>query len=124
MTSGNSSFTEESVQSVSLLWVPHVVIAVAFLSFLCVNFYCYHKKYRERYQRKIDVKETRARMRERRRVLNLVRLRYVVDMQVTQNGTSTNKEVELTDSHAHPTLTLDHSTSERETDYIYSTSSV
>lgn len=68
--------------SVTFLWLPYVAIAIGFITFLFVNFWCYHRKYRERYRRKNDVRETRERMRERRRVLNLMKLRYFVEVEL------------------------------------------
>lgn len=61
----------------SLLWLPHVLIAVGFLSFLGINFWLYHRKNKEKYRRKAEAVEARNRMQERRRVLNIVRMRYM-----------------------------------------------
>ncbi|VDI50012.1 Ras-specific guanine nucleotide-releasing factor 1 [Mytilus galloprovincialis] len=51
--------------------------AVGFVTFLVLNFLLHHRKNRERYQRKAEALETKQRMQERRRVLNIVRLRYL-----------------------------------------------
>ena len=78
MTSNITALLETNPSTISILWVPHVAIAVSFLSFLALNFYCYHMKYKQRYQRKSDESEITARLKERRRVLNLVKLRQII----------------------------------------------
>ena len=88
MSSSNISSSEATATKVSLLWMPHALIAVSFLVFLGFNFWCYHKKYRERYQRKTETFEMKERLRERRRILNIVKLRYMVDPMVVQRETA------------------------------------
>lgn len=78
MTSNITAFPETNLSTVSLLWVPHVAIAVSFLTFLAINFYCYHMKYRQRYQRHSDKFQVKARLKERRRILNIVKLRQMI----------------------------------------------
>lgn len=79
MTSLNNTTAENNDEEhIYLLWLPHVLIAFGFLTFLMINFWLYHRKHKERYQRKAEALETKQRMQERRRVLNIVRLRYLV----------------------------------------------
>lgn len=79
MTSNVTAVLESKPTAATLLWVPHVAIAVSFLTFLAFNFYCYHMKYKQRYQRKSDESEIKARLKERRRILNIVKLRHMID---------------------------------------------
>ena len=83
MTSLNNTTTNDDEENKThLLWLPHALIAVGFLTFLAINFYLYHRKHRERYQRKAEAAETKQRMQERRRVLHIVRLRYLPSSEV------------------------------------------
>ncbi|KAH3753942.1 hypothetical protein DPMN_188595 [Dreissena polymorpha] len=76
-TEGNvTSSTSSTHVSSSLLWLPYVTLAVVCISFLAVNFWCYHRRNRMRYRRKAEVLETRERVRERRVILNLVKAKY------------------------------------------------
>ncbi|VDI50013.1 Hypothetical predicted protein, partial [Mytilus galloprovincialis] len=78
MTSLNNTTTNDDDENkYHFLWLPHVLIAVGFVTFLVLNFLLHHRKNRERYQRKAEALETKQRMQERRRVLNIVRLRYL-----------------------------------------------
>ena len=60
----------------SLLWVPYVLIAVLFVGFLGANFWCYHRKHRERYLRQRDEKRVKDGLHERRRITALMRSRF------------------------------------------------
>ncbi|XP_076461781.1 uncharacterized protein LOC143294232 [Babylonia areolata] len=61
---------------VSLLWIPYVLIALVFIVFLGANFWCYHKKHRERYLRKRDEKRVKDGLHERRRITALMRSHF------------------------------------------------
>lgn len=83
MTSLNNTTTNDDDENkYHFLWLPHVLIAVGFVTFLVLNFLLYHRKNRERYQRKAEALETKQRMQERRRVLNIVRLRYLPSTEI------------------------------------------
>ncbi|KAL8591910.1 hypothetical protein ACOMHN_039963 [Nucella lapillus] len=60
----------------SLLWIPYVLIALVFIVFLGANFWCYHKKHRERYLRKRDEKRVKDGLHERRRITALMRSHF------------------------------------------------
>lgn len=92
MTSNVTAVLESKPSAATLLWVPHVVIAVSFLTFLAFNFYCYHMKYKQRYQRKSDESEIKARLKERRRILNIVKLRHMITPQIPASASALSKK--------------------------------
>lgn len=92
MTSNVTAVLESKPSTATLLWVPHVAIAVSFLTFLAFNFYCYHMKYKQRYQRKSDESEIKARLKERRRILNIVKLRHMITPQIPASGSALSKK--------------------------------
>ncbi|XP_025091829.1 uncharacterized protein LOC112562657 [Pomacea canaliculata] len=58
------------------LWIPYVLIALVFIVFLGANFWCYHKKHRERYLRKREETRVKEGLLERRRITALVRSHF------------------------------------------------
>ncbi|XP_046351736.2 uncharacterized protein LOC124132114 [Haliotis rufescens] len=80
MTSHNSTLPIESSPTVSLLWLPYVLIATVFIVFLGINFWCYHKRNRERYLRKRDEKRVKDGLYERRRIIALMRAQFQVKL--------------------------------------------
>ena len=76
-TPGNvTSASSGSPAHASLLWIPYVLIALVFIVFLGANFWCYHKKHRERYLRKRDEKRVKDGLHERRRITALMRSHF------------------------------------------------
>lgn len=73
--SANTSGTTGSSHA-SMLWIPYVLIALVFIVFLGANFWCYHKKHRERYLRKRDEKRVKDGLHERRRITALMRSHF------------------------------------------------
>jgi len=71
-----SSGSAAAAAHVPLLWIPYVLIALVFIVFLGANFWCYHKKHRERYLRKRDEKRVKDGLHERRRITALMRSHF------------------------------------------------
>lgn len=46
-----------------LLWLPYIILTVVFITFLAVNFWCYHKRRQEIWRRRIRHKQSSKRMR-------------------------------------------------------------
>lgn len=78
ITSDPSATSSGSYRSAHapLLWIPYVLIALIFIVFLGANFWCYHKKHRERYLRKRDEKRVKEGLHERRRITALMRSHF------------------------------------------------
>ncbi|KAL8573644.1 hypothetical protein ACOMHN_007197 [Nucella lapillus] len=75
VTSGAEAATSSSASS-RLLWIPYVLIALLFIVFLGANFWCYHRRHRERYLRKRDENRMKDGLHERRRITALMRSHF------------------------------------------------
>ena len=96
-----TSASSDSTAHVSLLWIPYVLIALVFIVFLGANFWCYHKKNRERYLRKRDEKRVKDGLHERRRITALMRSHFQTAFMAKNNedgggaGEEPDKAMEL-----------------------------
>ena len=75
-TPENEAETGNSDNLKSYLWLPYFAIAIIFICFLAMNFWCYHKKHKLKYQRKAEVTEARERFQKRRFILKMLKSKY------------------------------------------------
>ena len=75
-TPQNETENDISGKYKSYVWLPYFAISVIFIGFLAMNFWCYHKKHKLKYQRKAEMIETRERIQERRMILKMLKSKY------------------------------------------------
>ena len=86
-TPQNATETGISDTFKSYLWLPYFAIAIIFICFLAMNFWCYHKKHKLKYQRKAEVTEARERFQKRRFILKMLKSKQSTSSQELRRGT-------------------------------------